>query len=196
MATVNFLGISYPCARALMGNDYIHLLDERGVMVTAFDGVVDFSKFTIVDGEWETPMAEGDCYLAVIKEDGSIGKGTHKCCDISKPTLLASGSAAPNGTLQIIDGQSWGDWRFVEVGTSLGTVFMKPTANGGVGSGFHVAANGTVTSVQLRFSVSGQTVTVVVASRMEHQPSGSHGAANNVTVNSITGLIKAGEAGE
>lgn len=196
MATVNFLGISYPCARALMGNDYIHLLDERGVMVTAFDGVVDFSKFTIVDGEWETPMAEGDCYLAVIKEDGSIGKGTHKCCDISKPTLLASGSAAPSGTLQIIDGQSWADWRLVEVHTSLGALFMKPSKTGGTGGSVHVNGSGVVSTFHVRFEVSGQTITVKVASRMEHTADNSHGTASNITVSSITGLIKAGEAGE
>lgn len=196
MATVNFLGHSYPCARALMGNDYIHLLDERGVMVTAFDGVVDFSGFTIMDGEWETPVAEGDCYLAVIKEDGSISKGTHRCCDISTPTRLASGSAAPKGTLQIADGQSWADWRLVEVGTSLGSVYLKPSADSGNGGCVYVNPSGIVSTVHVRLIVSGQTVKVDVASRLEHTASGSHDALTNITVNSITGLIKVAKAGE
>lgn len=196
MATVNFLGHSYPCARALMGNDYIHLLDERGVMVTAFDGIVDFSGFTITDGEWETPKAEDDCYLAVIKEDGSIGKGGHRCCDISKPTLLASGSAAPNGTLQIADGQAWTDWQLVRVGTSYGNVLVFPSEDGGMGGGIHVNANNVVSTLHIRFTVSGRTVTVAAASRMQHTASGSHSAVSNITVNSITGLIKAEKAGE
>lgn len=196
MATVNFLGISYPCARALMGNDYIHLLDERGVMVTAFDGIVDFSGFTITDGEWETPKAEDDCYLAVIKEDGSIGKGGHRCCDISKPTLLASGSAAPNGTLQIIDGQSWSDWRLVEVHTSLGALYMKPSDTGGTGGSVHVSGTGVVSTMQVRFEVSGQTITVQVASRMQHTASDSHGSASDITVKTVTGLIRVGEVSE
>ena len=115
MATVTFLGNSYPCARALMGNDYVHLLDEAGVMVTAFDGVTDFSGFAIVDGEWETPLSDDECRLAVIKEDGTIGKGSHRCCDITVPAQLTRGnsSVGVNGTIQIIDGQNWTDWRLV-----------------------------------------------------------------------------------
>lgn len=81
MITVTYLGESYECSKALKGADYIHLLDSEGCMVAAFDGITDFSGFTI-DGDWTTPTPENDCYLAVMGDDGVIRKGGHKCCDI------------------------------------------------------------------------------------------------------------------
>ena len=81
MPNVTYLGTTYPCAKALKGEDYIHLLDSDGVLIVAFDGIKDFSGFTI-DTDWTTPTPDGECYLAVIGEDGIIRKGTHKCCDI------------------------------------------------------------------------------------------------------------------
>ena len=83
MATVKYLGDSYTCDKALKGTDYIHLLDSDGCMIVAFDGVQDFSGFSISGGSWTTPTPEGECYLAVVKDDGSIGKGGHRCCDIN-----------------------------------------------------------------------------------------------------------------
>ena len=82
MATVTYLNESYECAVAFNGADYIHLVDANGDMVASFDGVTDFSGFTISGGNWTTPASNDDCYLAVIREDGTIGKGGHKCSDI------------------------------------------------------------------------------------------------------------------
>ena len=83
MITVTYCNKSYECATALRGANYIHLLDENGVMIAAFDGITNFVGFTISGGSWTVPASEGDCPVAVIREDGSIGKGTHKCSDIA-----------------------------------------------------------------------------------------------------------------
>ena len=82
MPNVTYGGTTYPCAKALKGPDYIHLLDSDGCMIVAFDGVKDFSGFTI-DTDWTAPTPEGECYLAVIGDDGVIRKGGHRCCDIN-----------------------------------------------------------------------------------------------------------------
>ena len=82
MATITYLGKSYDCATALKGSDYIHLLDSDGTMIAAFDGITNFSGFTIKNGSWTTPTPEEDCYVAVVKDDGAMGKGNHICSDI------------------------------------------------------------------------------------------------------------------
>lgn len=84
MAVVTFLNNSIECATALKGNDYIHLLDADGVMIAAIDGITDFTGFAISGGKWTTPTAEHNCYLAVLRDDGTIGKGGHRCCDLEK----------------------------------------------------------------------------------------------------------------
>lgn len=86
MATVTYCNRSFECETAIKGEDYVHLLDADGVMFVAFDGVTDFSGFAITGGAWKTPTADHNCRLAVIKDDGTIGKGNHKCSDI--PTKL------------------------------------------------------------------------------------------------------------
>lgn len=90
MATVTYLGNSFECEKAFKGADFIHLLDANGVMIVAFDGVSDFSGFAITDGNWETPAADHDCYIAVIRDDGTIGKGGHRCSDIAANPIVYS----------------------------------------------------------------------------------------------------------
>ena len=87
MAIVTYMGQEYSCSVALKGADYVHLLNEAGQMTVAFDGVSDFSGFKISGGSWVTPTAVNECYLAVVKDDGTVGRGGHRCCDI--PTALA-----------------------------------------------------------------------------------------------------------
>lgn len=82
MATITYLGKSYECATALKGGDYIHLLDSNGDIVAAFDGISDFSGFSITNGQWTTPTADHDCFVAVVKDDGTMGKGGHRCSDV------------------------------------------------------------------------------------------------------------------
>lgn len=82
MATVTYLGENYSCSVALKGENYIHLLDSGGYLIAAFDGITNFSGFTISSGSWTTPASDDHCYLAVIREDGTIGKGSHRCSDV------------------------------------------------------------------------------------------------------------------
>lgn len=82
MPTLKYLGGTFECAVAIKGNDYIHLLDESGIMVAAFDNIKDFSQFTLTNGGYTSPTADHDCYLAVIRDDGTIAKGGHKCSDV------------------------------------------------------------------------------------------------------------------
>lgn len=135
MTTVTHMGVDYVCAAAIKGDDYIHLLNEDGEMTVAFDGISDFKDFSITDGEWVTPTPEEDCYVAVVKDDQTMGKGGHKCSDLLTKsdtatsseklatartvcTDLASASAVPfDGTENITPGVT-------------GTL---PIANGGTG---------------------------------------------------------------
>ena len=94
MPILKYLGDSYDCATAIKGPDYIHLLDKNGVMVAAFDNITNFSGFTIENGGYTSPTADNNCYLTVTRDDGSFGKGDHKCSDISA-ALEAANNAAP-----------------------------------------------------------------------------------------------------
>lgn len=98
MVVVTHMGVEYSCAKAIKGADYVHLVNEQGKLIVAFDGVSDFSGFSIAGGSWVTPTAENDCYVAVVKDDGTVGKGGHRCCDLiaaevceSTPTNLVEG---------------------------------------------------------------------------------------------------------
>lgn len=82
MATITYLGETYTCNTALRGDDYIHLLDSDGVMIAAFDGISDFSAFTITDGAWSAPTSDYYCYLAIVRDDGTIGKASYRCSSI------------------------------------------------------------------------------------------------------------------
>lgn len=93
MATVTYLNEAYDCATALKGSDYVHLLDSNGEMIAAFDGVKDFSGFSITEGDWTSPTDDHNCYVAVVKDDGSMGKGGHKCSDILTTTGTAAAAA-------------------------------------------------------------------------------------------------------
>lgn len=83
MPTLKYLDYAFDCATAIKGDDYIRLLDENGILIASFDGIADFSVFTLTNGEYTAPTAPGECYVAVIRDDGSIAKGGHRCSDIS-----------------------------------------------------------------------------------------------------------------
>ena len=84
MTTITYLGKSYTCTTALKGSDYIRLLDAEGTLIATFDGISDFSGFSISGDSWTTPTAEDNCHLAVVKDDGTMGKGAPRSCDIEK----------------------------------------------------------------------------------------------------------------
>lgn len=74
MPNVTFNGNTYSCTKAYKGSDFIRLVDENGVLIVAFDGVSDFSGFSIADGSWSVP-SEKNCCLATFNEDGTISRG-------------------------------------------------------------------------------------------------------------------------
>lgn len=82
MPTLKYLGETFDCTTAIKGDNYIHLLDDNGVMVAAFDAITDFSGFTLENGSYVSPTADHSCRVAVIRDDGTIGVGGHTCEDI------------------------------------------------------------------------------------------------------------------
>lgn len=82
MPTLKYLDEVFDCATAIKGADYIHLLDDNGVMVAAFDAITDFSAFALENGSYVSPTADHSCKVAVIRDDGTIGVGGHTCEDI------------------------------------------------------------------------------------------------------------------
>ena len=87
---VKYLDNSIECATALKGDNYVHLLDANGDMIAAFDEVSDFSGFKISGGNWTTPTDNHHCYIAVVRDDGTIAKGGHKCSDIQQRDRVAN----------------------------------------------------------------------------------------------------------
>lgn len=103
MPTLVYKEKSFDCAKAIKGSDYIHLLNADGVMIAAFDNIADFSGFELTGGSYSSPTADHSCFVAVVRDDGTIGKGGHRCSGIvSKSTKTTatigtswSGSSAP-----------------------------------------------------------------------------------------------------
>ena len=83
MPTLKYLGDSYSCATAIKGTDYIHLLDETGMMVAAFDEIADFSGFTLENGSYTDPTAAQERLVAVVGDDGAVGRSEQRICDLA-----------------------------------------------------------------------------------------------------------------
>ena len=96
MPLVTHLGQEYSCSVALKGADYVHLLNDKGQMLVAFDGISDFSGFSITNGGWVTPTPETDCVVAVVNDDGTMGKGTLKNSELVKEADLATVAKSGN----------------------------------------------------------------------------------------------------
>lgn len=88
MAVVTYNGTQYQCSVAYKGSDYVHLVDANGNLVARFDGVCDFSGFSITDGSWTTPSSIGDCNILVVGNDNVPRKGSNKLCDIGSLSAL------------------------------------------------------------------------------------------------------------
>lgn len=83
MATLTYFGVSYECTRVIRGDDYVHLLDSADNLIVAFDGVKNFDNFTLTGCSYSTPTPDHDCFVAVIRDDGTIAKGSHRCSAIA-----------------------------------------------------------------------------------------------------------------
>ena len=97
MPTLKYLGDSFECSIAIKGADYIHLLDENGFMVASFEKISDFDAFTLEGGSYTSPTADNDCLLAVVRDDGTLGKGDHTCADIGRLRYVTEDTAAMLG---------------------------------------------------------------------------------------------------
>ena len=83
MPTLKYLGGSYRCATAIKGADYIRLLDENGMTVAAFDHIIDFSGFTLENGSYTAPTAVQERPVAVVRDDGAVGRSERRLCDLA-----------------------------------------------------------------------------------------------------------------
>ena len=83
MAILTYQGITYECSRVIKGSNYIRLLDATGSMIAAFDGVVNFANFELSGCSFEEPTPDHDCFVAVIRDDGTVAKGSHRCSAIA-----------------------------------------------------------------------------------------------------------------
>lgn len=107
------------------------------------------------------------------------------------PTLLwrtDSDSGWTSGTITV---EGIGDWFLVAVQTGIGYVL-------GINTGSAIRASGVLggasnhQSVNINIGVSDTTLTLTTATRIIHNASADHGAANSTSVVSITGLMKKG----
>lgn len=82
MITVSCCGTSIECTTAIKGDTFIHLIDENGVLVAAFEGVTDFSLFSISGGSWTAADSINDCHIVVMRRDGTLARSSKKFSDV------------------------------------------------------------------------------------------------------------------
>lgn len=86
---VTYNGNTFACATAYKGSDYVKLVDSTGAVVASFQGVKDFSAFTLSGGSWTSVPGVDDCTLATVSPDGSIRASSLKVCDILQLYLMS-----------------------------------------------------------------------------------------------------------
>lgn len=170
MPTLMYLGNTYDCTTAIKGEDYIHLLDENNVMVAAFDEITDFSEFTLQNGAYTSPTEDHNCYVAVVRDDGTIAKGGHTCADIGT-AFQGVNELTPKVTnleTQVAKAASWelidtidntvgysGEWTAPDVFGDGQPYDLGVYMIGGGGSGGAASKAGQYTSGYALFSIGG-----------------------------------------
>lgn len=102
MITVKFCNMTFTCEQAIKGFDYIHLVDADGNLTACFEGVTDFSQFSISGGTWTVAPYSEDCNLAVVGADGVIRSSARKASDIPvRRKLLWSGSKTVGESINV-----------------------------------------------------------------------------------------------
>ena len=71
MPIVSYNGESYDCTKAVKGTNYINLY-EGDILSVKFEGVVDFSAFTITEGDWSEPAGAEEVRGAASIVDGML----------------------------------------------------------------------------------------------------------------------------
>lgn len=64
---VRFLDEQYECTKAVKGTDYVHLYNESNNCIASFEGVHDFSLFTIENGDWSKPQPTAEERIAELE---------------------------------------------------------------------------------------------------------------------------------
>lgn len=72
MPTITYLNETFSCSNACKGPDFIELLDANGKVTHLFEGISDFSLFTIAGGAWETPRGVEEARAEASLVDGNI----------------------------------------------------------------------------------------------------------------------------
>lgn len=126
--TVTYNGKTYSCATALKGPDYVHLIQSSGKLFVAFDGVTDFSGFTLTGGSW-TNVSSTDKPLAAIGSDGKLLQSSY--------SERSVGSAVPT----VVEFRQADSWLVLEkdVPITPTTSDMSAGASCGMGSYFFTA---------------------------------------------------------
>lgn len=123
MITINFCNMTFTCEKAIKGSDYVHLVDADGNLTACFDGVTDFSQFTISGGSWTTAPSNDNCELAVVGADGVIRKSTKKASDIAS---MQTDVSSIKNTIAALPKR----WNLLWEGTAVkGTTISVPGAN-------------------------------------------------------------------
>lgn len=94
MATVKYGDLIYECSKVIKGSDYVHLLDSDGSLIVSIDGITSFSGITFTGG-YSIPAAAGNCDIAVVMTNGTMGNSGVKACDVFtnyRAIELASGT--------------------------------------------------------------------------------------------------------
>ena len=60
MITVTAYGEEVRCAKAIKGNDYIHLLNANNELIVSFEGITSFDGYSISGGDWSDPEPTND----------------------------------------------------------------------------------------------------------------------------------------
>ena len=126
--TVTYNGKTYSCATALKGPDYVHLIQSSGKLFVAFDGVTDFSGFTLTGGSW-TNVSSTDKPLAAIGSDGKLLQSSY--------SERSVGSAVPT-IVEFRQAHSWPILK-TDVPITPATSDMSAGASCGMGSYFFTA---------------------------------------------------------
>ena len=106
MVLVTYGQTTYECSQAIKGPDYVHLMNEDNELIVAFDGITDFSDFSIY-GEWSNPTAVDNCRLAAVGDDRVIRPGSRRGSEIpviqvSTVDLVPESSPLPTGTFYFV----------------------------------------------------------------------------------------------
>lgn len=103
MVLVTHNQTTYECMSAIKGSNYVHLLDANSNLIVAFDGVIDFSDFTIYGGDWSAPTATNSGFIATIGDDKVIRASGRRGSDI--PTIQVSTADLTAGSSQLDTGK-------------------------------------------------------------------------------------------